>query len=74
MGRILQERLSSPQGIILEKKRLAPLIWELLVSAPVATHNCKPGQFVGVIEHAKAQRRSDSGVLWSAGLGKYQQS
>lgn len=50
MKKQFQELLSAPRGVILSKRRLAPLIWEIVVSAPIIVHNAKPGQFVMAIE------------------------
>jgi len=50
MKRNIQDLIAEPCGIILEKKRLASLIYELTVYAPAIVHNAQPGQFVIAIE------------------------
>jgi len=55
MESTLLKKVLKPQGVILSKKRLAPLIWVLVVSAPTTTINCQPGQFVMVISHKDAK-------------------
>jgi ferredoxin--NADP+ reductase len=44
--RDIRDLLKEPCGLILAKKQLAPLIYELTVHAPAVVHNASPGQFV----------------------------